>query len=177
MFDISMAKCEGATFARSLAFMPLINQDYLSPSLAKARPLRPPGGSCVPPPSVRSVNLVRLAPGINARESSQSGSAAVCAQNPEVNHHHLQGKMAIIAFKLSQAIIAIIASESYTYHLRCPPLARRSPRSLRSLISWSRRGLFVPYARKARPFCPQGGYMCLSLLCALPSIFREYSGD
>ena len=42
-----MAKCEGATFARSLAFMPLINQDYLSPSLAKARPLRPPRGSCV----------------------------------------------------------------------------------------------------------------------------------
>ena len=75
-----MAKCEGATFARSLAFMPLINQDYLSPSLAKARPLRPPGGSCVPPPCVRSVNLLRLAPGINARESSQSGSAASCAQ-------------------------------------------------------------------------------------------------
>ena len=107
-----MAKCEGATFARSLAFMPLINQDYLSPSLAKARPLRPPGGTYV-----------------------------------------------------------------YAYCVRCPPLARRSPRSLRSLISWSRRGLFVPYARKARPFCPQGGYMCLSLLCALPSIFREYSGD
>ena len=129
----------------------------MSPSLAKTRPLRPQGGTCVPPPCVRSVNLLRHAPGINARESSQSGSAAVCAQNPGMNHHPLQGKMAIIAFKLSQAIIAIIACESYTYHLRCPPLARRSPRSLRSLISWSLRGLFYPPpAQLAARHCRRG---------------------
>ena len=36
--------CKGATFASSLTSMPLIHQDYLSPSLAKARPLRPPKG-------------------------------------------------------------------------------------------------------------------------------------
>ena len=135
----------------------------MSPSLAKARPLRPPGGSCVPPPCVRSVNLLRLAPGINARESSQRGSAAVCALNPEVIHHTHQDKMAIIAFKLSQAIIAIIESESYTYHLRCPPLARHSPRSLRSLISWSLRGLFYPPpAQLAARHCGRGANVASS---------------
>ena len=129
----------------------------MSPSLAKARPLRPQGGTCVHPPCVRSVNLVKHAPEINARESSQRGSAAVCAQNPAVIHHHIQGKMAIIAFKLSQAIIAIIESESYTYNMRCPPLAHRSPRSLRSLISWSLRGLFYPPpAQLATRHCRRG---------------------
>ena len=33
---------------------------------------------------------------------------------------------------------------------------------------WSRRGLFVPFARlRSPPRAPQGGLMCLSLLCAL----------
>ena len=75
-----MAKCEGATFARSLTFMPLINQDYLSPSLAKARPLRPQGGTCAYPYCVRCHPYSASIRVINARKGSQSGSAALCAQ-------------------------------------------------------------------------------------------------
>ena len=53
---------------------------YLSPSLAKARPLRPPGGTCDYPYCVRSHPYSAYIRVINARESSQRGSAALCAQ-------------------------------------------------------------------------------------------------
>ena len=87
--------CKGATFARSLTSMPLIHQDYLSPSLAKARPLRPQGAHVFMP--------------------------IVC-------------------------------------------VAHRSPRSLRSLISWSLRGLFYPPpAQLAARHCGQGANFASSV--------------
>ena len=75
-----MAKCEGATFARSLTFMPLINQAFLSPSLAKLAPSAPQGATCAYPYCVRSHPYSASIRVINARKSSQSGSAALCAQ-------------------------------------------------------------------------------------------------
>ena len=62
---------------------------YLSPSLANARPLRPPGGTCVYPSCVRSGNLPRNNPENNARESSQRGSSAMCAQ-PSTHTHNVR---------------------------------------------------------------------------------------
>lgn len=44
----------------------------------------------------------------------------------------------------------------------------RPPRPQGGLPQWSLRGLFVPFARlRSPPSAPQGGLMCLSLLCAL----------
>ena len=60
--------------------MPLINQAYLSPSLAKARPLRPPRGSCVyaycvrctPLPTVATLPYIMVAPRVICPLRSQS---------------------------------------------------------------------------------------------------------
>ena len=83
-----MAKCEGATFARSLAFMPLINQAYLSPSFANAHPLRPPRGSCVyaycvrcpPLPTVATLPYIMVAPRVILSPARPAGGKALRAR-------------------------------------------------------------------------------------------------
>ena len=53
---------------------------YLSPTLAKLAPSAPQGATCAYPYCVRSHPYSASIRVINARKSSQSGSAASCAQ-------------------------------------------------------------------------------------------------
>ena len=68
--------------------LPLINQDYLSPSFAKAHPLRPPGGTCVyaycvrcpPLPTVATLPYIMVAPRVILSPARPAGGKALRAR-------------------------------------------------------------------------------------------------